>query len=139
MDVFERRKMLIELSKPDVSPETIEKYRKLMDERPIEERYGEIQEFSKDKVWGEKTTFIDASCGDEQFSGQRAEAVYNGERVPYYITESWLSGKMIRVDEAYRIFEETEDKMKVRKVKDMSELECIAKGLIEVIRKFVSK
>lgn len=139
MDVFERRKMFKEMADPNVTQETIAKWQKKLAERPVEEQYGELIEMAKDKVSGGVITFIDATCGDEHYKGQRIEAAYRGQQVPYYVTDSWISGKGITVENAYRIFEETDARMAVRKVTQPSELECIADGLRTNVRKMIDK
>jgi hypothetical protein len=137
MDVYERRKMFKEISNPNVSPETIEKYRKIQDERPVEENYGETLELTIDKISGKIGVMIEASRGAVKYDGQRVEAEFMNRRIPYFVTESWMNANMIHVDKAYRIFEEDENSMKVREVQNYSEKNRIADGIMEVIRKIV--
>ena len=140
MDPYKRSRLFKEALSPDTSKERIMEIAELLNstsrQTPVEEEYEDVQRFLKNRV---SNSSIEASCEEEQFSGSRIEANYKGKRIPYFVTESWMNAKMLRVDTAYRIFEEDEKAMSVRKVQNSYELESIAKGMEEHIIKLFDR
>jgi len=99
MDVFTKRKMLIELSDPNVSQETRDKWAaRLAFEAPTE---GEVEKIVKAET-----------------EGSKIEAEFRGEKVTYWTPQNtvWISGKGITVDRAYRVVSEDDETMEVRQV-----------------------
>jgi hypothetical protein len=97
--------------------------------------YGKTKILKIEKISGNKSISIQSSCGSEDFDGLKISTYYGGEFVNYYVTESWMNGRMMRIDVAYRIFEESEKFMSVGLVKDYSEFESIKIGLeIQMMR-----
>jgi hypothetical protein len=148
MDVFERRKMFKELADPNVSRETVEKYRKIMleeqqqerEEERLDDNYGPAMNMDKEAVYGSVRTSIEARDNDAvKYKGERIEAEFGGKRLPYFVTDSWISGKGISVERAYRIFEENDNQMTVRRVQNPSEFRSIEKGLVEAIGKLLRR
>lgn len=89
-----------------------------------EEQYGEMIEMQK-----------------KDAEGRRLVAGHFGEQRNYFIPrdKAWASGRGITIEQAYRVFEETEDIMKVREVISASELESVTKGMRQEIRRILDK
>lgn len=68
-------------------------------------------------------------------------ATYQGSTNTYAIPTdgAWISGKGIRMQRAYRIFQENHDTIKAEKVQNPSELECAAQGLYQEVRRILKK
>lgn len=113
--------MLIDLSKPDVSPKTIEKYRALLRVEAEKESYGEAETIPKTE------------------RGLRADANYHGETRHYFVYDAWANGGGLTVDKAYRIFQENDEVMEVRQVESPLEIRAVVNGLLEMARRKVFK
>jgi len=116
-DVYRRREAMKNLAEGIVRKEDLD----VLTERR-EEQYGEITEMQKKDAEGMKVTV--GPLGDQRF---------------YWIPrdKAWIGGGQITIEQAYRIFEESEDIMKVREIRDASELESVTKGMRQEIRRIL--
>jgi hypothetical protein len=119
------------------------KVTELMDSSPSQsENYGELKVFHIDKITGDDSKMIWVKESDRdgyQMYGGKHEVNYNGQVTPYWVPKSWISGKGITVEQAYRIFEEDSETLKVREVRDYSEIDAIVQKLWQEIRQTLGR
>lgn len=118
-NVFERRKAMKNLASGNFTQDNIND----LSYNP-QETYGELEQLSK-----------------QDTEGRKIEASYRGENRSYWLPNEkvWASGKGIRIDQAYLILGEDDKTMKVKEVKNFSELESITKALYGEIRRILKK
>jgi hypothetical protein len=127
MDVYERRELFKDLEAGIVTPAHIGFISK--ENRSCFEDYGELQIFHVNRITGNKHRTIQVEEVDSrgyQMCGGWHGLHVGKEVIPYWITESWCNPGSVIVEEAYRIFEESEEILKVRKVQDVSELRSLS-------------
>jgi hypothetical protein len=119
-DVFKRRKAWLNLSRGDPTKEDIE----FMMKDAAKDRYGELETLSI-----------------EELDGRRLDASYKGETRQYYVPSkgAWMSGKGIRLDKAYRVFEEDDKILTVREIQSHSEKQAIIQGYMKEIGRILEK
>jgi len=119
-DVFKKRRAMLNFARGMPTREDIE----FMMSQSAKDVYGELETLSKEEV-----------------SGRRLDAEHKGEIRQYYVPSegAWISGKDIRLDKAYRVFEEDDKTMTVREVESHSEKQAIIQGFMQEIRRILKK
>tara|TARA_Y100000310_G_C20557174_1_gene751154 strand:- start:414 stop:812 length:399 start_codon:yes stop_codon:yes gene_type:complete len=112
-DVYARRRALLGLSS---GKEVSESDLRALFEVP--ENYGDLEQMERK---------------DRALSHVKAN--YNGKENVYFVPEAWGSGGRIDVPKAYLIVSEDEKMMNVREVLEPSELDSIAQGVMDEIRR----
>lgn len=128
MDVYRRREAIL---RDNLTQEDIE----VLSERSPSE-YGKTKVFNLEKVSGKN---LYANCEGQSKSGRKVEVARDGKTIPYWVTESWCNPGMLRVNEAYRIVEQDDKTIIVKKVRDASELEEIAQEMKSEIRRILGR
>lgn len=121
MDIFQRRKMLKELGKPNPDPIDLAKWEfALKGETPIE---GEVEKLVKADV-----------------SGRKIQGEFRGQKVTYWVPSdaAWASGKGITIERAYRIVSEDENTMEVRQVYS-DQFGAVKQGYMQEMRRILDK
>tara|TARA_Y100000310_G_C20380555_1_gene667892 strand:+ start:358 stop:732 length:375 start_codon:yes stop_codon:yes gene_type:complete len=119
-NAYERRKAMINILRENYSQEDVE----ALCGNEQADNYGETEEIS-----------------NEEASRGRYEALHKGEKVPYYVPSdgAWLSGSRVTMEKAYRIIGESDDKTKIRRVQNPSELESVKQAMIERAREILRR
>ncbi len=118
-DEFKRRQAMINLAAGEGTQEDVD----ALTGGSEKEVYGRAEQFDKDGF------------------GLRVEAEYRGYKARYFVPKdcSWISGRGIQLDKAYRVFSEDEKTITAGEVRSQSELGAIVKALWEKVRGIVKK
>ncbi len=122
-DVYQRRRIFKNFAEGKFTPEDIAFVTSQAEALPSV--YGNLETISKE----------DAS------SGRMLEASCHGETRQYFIPRdsAWINGKGIRIDKAYRIFEQDDTTLTVREIQSSFETQVIREGYMQEIRKILDK
>jgi len=119
-DVYKKRRMLKNFAEGNPTREDIE----FVMRDTAKDRYGELETIST-----------------EEADGRRLEANCHGETRQYFVPRdgAWINGKGIRLDKAYRIFEEDDSTMTVREVESHSERQAVIQEYMQEIQRVLAR
>ena len=122
-DVYKKRRMMKNFAEGKFTPEDITFA--IGHAEALPSVYGNLETISKE----------DAS------SGRLLEASCHGETRQYFVPgdSAWISGKGIRIDKAYRIFEQDDTTLTVREIKSALETQAIREGYMQEIRRVLER
>ena len=122
-DVYKRRRIMKDLAEGKFTPDGIAFLANSAE--TMQSVYGNLETISKE----------DAS------SGRMLEASCHGETRQYFVPGdcAWINGKGIRIDKAYRIFEQDDTTLTVREIQSSLETQAVIQGYMQEIRKILDK
>jgi len=121
-DVYKRRRIMKDLAEGKFTPEGIAFLTSSAE--TMQSVYGNLETISREDV-----------------SGRMLEASCHGETRQYFVPSdcAWINGKGIRIDKAYRIFEQDDTTLTVREVQSSLETQAICKGYMQEIERILYK
>jgi len=122
-DVYKRRRIMKDLAEGKFTPEGIAFLTSSAE--TMQSVYGNLETISRE----------DAS------SGRMLEASCHGETRQYFVPRdsAWINAKRLRIDKAYRIFEQDDTTLIVREVQNSLELQVIQKGYLQEISRILTE
>lgn len=127
-DPYERRKDYLSEFFPEETKKNYlcklspEETKKVLFPQPSEENYEEEERLPKE-------------------GGRKVPYTFAGKSMIFWMTQrgSWCSGNELTIVDPYRLFEETEDEVIVRKTTDHAEIKSMEEGVRQEMRRILGK